>query len=121
MDKNLDLSINMVSIEAGNRDSLLNALKGLSDIDDEFCNSPDYYGTCWKETVDAGFDSNRDLIFDEIKGIKNDKECAEYFINEWMTNSPYEKHKVNYLLNENNQLIAIGLALVTRLERDNDY
>ena len=114
------LHLNLVKVEANNRENLLNALVSLGDVDCDF-NGENGLEYLWDEVWKANgiedvedyenqmekyynsieedekqeepvlkYESNIDWLYDYVKDIESDVECVETFINTWM------EHDANY-------------------------
>lgn len=114
MSREYNLYSNLVKVEAGNRVSLLQTLKDLSDFDCDFNgeNGADY---AWEETLEAGFESNLEYLLNEVKDIESDVECVELFVSAWMETDRdyYSAYQLDYLTDKNGNIIVINLAVMT--------
>lgn len=114
MSREHNLYSNLLTVEAGNRESLLETLKSLSDFDCDFNgdNGTDY---AWEETLEAGFESNLEYMLNEVKDIENDVDCVELFVNAWMETDMdyYSAYQLDYLTDSNGNIIVINLAVMT--------
>lgn len=109
----LKLYTRLQKVKKANRESLLNALRNLSDFDLDFNgdNGVDYL---WDEVDSNKFGSNMEYLISKIKSIKDDEECVRIFFEEWM------KHDKNYYnayeyntITKNGNIIAISFSAVS--------
>ena len=114
MSRHYNLYANLVEVEKGNREDLLRALEFLSDNDCDF-NGENGIKYAWEETKENGFESNLEYLLNEVKDIKDDKECVDKFINTWMENDSnyYHSYEINYLIDEDKKIYAISLATMS--------
>lgn len=110
MSRYCDLHLYTQKVEAGNRQSLLDALIGISGFDLDFNgeNGDDY---TWDIALENGFESNLEYLINEVKDIEDDKECVDTFIEEWIDkDSYYDQYEVNYLTDEKGRITVISFA-----------
>lgn len=111
----MSLYSNLVKVEKGNRQSLLDALATISDFDADFIgdNGKEYN---WDETDEAGFESNLDFLLNEIKDIEDDNEAIQTFIEEWMGNDSnyYDEYSYDTINDDDGNVLVISLAVTTR-------
>jgi hypothetical protein len=110
MSREYNLHFGMKKVEAGNRQSLLDTLAGMSEFDCDFSgdNGNEY---AWDVTLEKGFESNLEYLLNEVKDIEDDGECIDTFFEEWMgKDSYYAKYEVNYLTDEKGRVVVIGFA-----------
>jgi len=110
----MNLYSNLVKVEKGNRQSLLDALATMSDFDCDFIgeNGADYN---WDETNEGGFESNLDYLLNEIKDIKDDNEAVQVFIEEWMDRDSnyYDEYSFDTITDDDGNVLAISFATAT--------
>ena len=72
----MNLYTGLENVKVGNRESLLDALRSLSDFDCDFNgeNGDDYL---WEEA--NGFESNMDYLINKVRDIKDDEDCVNSF------------------------------------------
>lgn len=103
----------LIKVEKNDREDLLETLRSLADFDNDFngVNGIDY---TWKEAIENGFESNLEYLLNEVKDIKDDKECVEEFVDGWIKSdiNYYHDYNVDYLIDENGCIYAIALAVV---------
>lgn len=127
-------------VEAGDRDSLLEALRCLSDSDCDFngengleylrsevweangfededayeeaCEEPDSDSEEWEswEEPKLKFESNQDYYLNEVKDIESDEECISDFLNSWLDNDGYYNEWKYEILKDNNGKV-IGISI----------
>lgn len=108
-----NLSLDLVKVEPNNRESLLNALRSLSEIDCDFSGDNGFEYN-WDITNEEGFDSNVDYVINEVKDIDDDLECINKFLAEWMGDDYYyQQYEMKCLTDDNGNIIAISLATVS--------
>lgn len=114
MSKEYTLYSILVEVEAANREDLLKALASMSDFDCDF-NGENGIDYTWEEALNKGFESNLEYLLDKVKDIKNDVECVEAFVDEWMETDDdyYHDYKLNYLTDSNGNVFVISLSVVT--------
>ena len=113
MSREYSLYASLVEVEKGNRESLLKALASLSDFDLDFsgANGIDY---AWKETLDAGFESNLEYVLNTVKDIKDDAECLEKFVSMWLDgDNYYHEYEFKYLADKNGKVYVVSLSAMT--------
>ena len=109
----MELKQSLVTVTPNDRNELLNALKQLSNIDQDF-NGDNGPGYRWQQTTDKNFESNQQYILDCVKDIPNECDCVREFLKLWMTQDNYYKHyKINIHLNQLGYIDAIAFACVT--------
>lgn len=110
MSRDFNLHLYTRKVEAGNRQSLLDALIGISEFDLDFNgeNGDDY---TWDIALENGFESNMDYLINEVKDIEDDEECVDTFVEEWCSkDSYYEQYEVVCMTDDENRVIAISFA-----------
>ncbi|HAU87301.1 MAG TPA: hypothetical protein DCW90_17995 [Lachnospiraceae bacterium] len=107
----MSLYTGLEEVKVGNRKSLLNALKSLSDFDCDF-NGENGLEYLWEE-VD-GFESNMDYLADKVKDIEDDEDCVETFFKEWMSRdiNYYKEWNVSVLTDTKKRVKAISFSTV---------
>lgn len=108
---NVHLYAGLEEVEVGNRENLLDALRGLSEFDNDFNgeNGDDYF--LWEKA--NGFESNMDYLINEVKDIKDDEECVNTFFEEWLNHdSYYDEWNVSVITDEKKRVKAISLAVI---------
>ena len=111
----MTLHTSLERVKAGDRISLLYALRDIANFDMDFNgeNGEDY---TWEEALEEGFVSNLEYVIDKVKNIENDKECVNTFFEEWMENDGYyAEYEVNCLTDSMNRVTAISFATVCGL------
>lgn len=106
----MNLYTGLENIKVGNRESLLDALRNLSDFDRDFNgeNGDDYL---WEEA--NGFESNMDYLINKVRKIKDDEDCVNSFFEEWMDNdSYYEKWNVSVLKDTKKRVKVISFSAI---------
>ena len=110
MSTTYNLYSNLVEVEKGNREDLLQALASLGDFDCDF-NGENGIEYAWEETLKNGFESNLEYLLNEVKNIDNDIDCVEKFISMWMDeDNYYYEHDLNCLADNDGNVYAISLA-----------
>lgn len=107
---NIHLYAGLEEVEVDNRESLLDALRSLSDFDCDFNgeNGNDYL---WEDA--KNYDSNMDYLINEIKDIEDDEECVNTFFEEWLDNDKYyDEWNVSVITDEKKRVKAISLAAI---------
>lgn len=107
---NINLYTGLEEVKLGNRESLLNALRGLSEFDNDFNgeNGDDYL---WEEA--NGFESNMEYLVNEVKNIEDDEECVNTFFEEWLNHDKYyDEWNVSVITDEKKKVKAISLAAI---------
>ena len=107
----MNLYTGLENVKVGNRESLLNALRSLSDFDCDF-NGENGLDYLWEEA--SGFESNMDYLIDKIRGIKDDEDCVNSFFEEWMDNDRnyYEEWNVSVLKDTKKRVKAISFSAI---------
>lgn len=107
----MNLYTNLVAVEKGNRQSLLNALEIISDFDCDF-NGDNGIDYLWDDA--EGFESNLDYLLNEVKDIEEDEEVVKSFIEEWMDRDSnyYTEYSYN-TITEDGFVVAISLSAVS--------
>ena len=128
------------NIEPNNRESLLAALRSVSDCDWDFNGGVvDLRQEVWEENgysytsyakicmgIEADkntglsgkpklkYESNQDYYIDQVKGINSDEECIKTFLQYWLGEDNYYK-EWEYSLIKNNagEIIALSVAALT--------
>lgn len=109
------LHTSLEKVKAGDRISLLYALRNIASFDMDF-NGENGEDFTWEEALEKGFVSNLEYVIDYVKDIKNDEECVNTFFKEWMDNDGYyAEYEVNCLTDSKNRVIVIGFASVSGL------
>mgnify|MGYP000723060584 FL=1 len=107
----MNLYTGLENVKVGNRESLLNALRSLSDFDCDFNgeNGDDYL---WEEA--NGFESNMDYLINKVREIKDDEDCVNSFFEEWMDNDRnyYEEWNVSVLKDTKKRVKAISFSAI---------
>ena len=106
----MNLYTGLENVKVGNRESLLDALRNLSDFDRDFngANGDDYL---WEEA--NGFESNMDYLINKVREIKDDEDCINSFFEEWMDNdSYYEKWNVSVLKDTKKRVKVISFSAI---------
>ena len=106
----MNLYTGLENVKIGNRESLLDALRSLSDFDRDFNgeNGDDYL---WEEA--NGFESNMDYLINKVREIKDDEDCVISFFEEWMDNdSYYEKWNVSVLKDTKKRVTVISFSAI---------
>lgn len=107
---NIHLHTGLEEVEAGNRESLLDALRSLSDFDYDF-NGENGLDYLWEDA--SGFESNMDYLINEVKDIEDDEECVNTFFEEWLGNDRYyDEWNVSVITDEKKRVKAISLAAI---------
>ena len=138
----MSLYTGLEKVVAGNRKSLLAALKSLSSFDCDFNgeNGLDYlWNEVWEangfesledyeekqeydsdededyEEIKLKYESNVEWLLNEVKDIEDDGECIETFFETWMDNDRnyYDEHEVNYIRNTKGKVIAVSFAVTS--------
>ena len=107
---NIHLYTGLEEVEVNNRESLLNALKSLSDFDCDFNgeNGNDYL---WEDA--EGYESNMDYLINEVKDIEDDEECVNTFFDEWLSHDRYyDEWNVSVITDEKKRVKAISFAAI---------
>lgn len=98
-------------VKDDNRESLISALKNISEFDNDFTskNGKDFL---WKEA--KKYNSNMEYLINEVKNIEDDKECIETFFNRWMEHDGdyYIKYQLSLILNEKKQVKVISFCAI---------
>lgn len=106
----MNLYTNLVAVEKGNRQSLLDALEIISDFDCDF-NGDNGIDYLWE--VAEGFESNMDYLLNEVKDIKEDEEVVKRFIEQWMEMDCNYYTEYSYdTITEDGFVTAISLSAV---------
>ncbi len=107
----MNLYTGLENVKVGNRESLLDALRSLSDFDCDFNgeNGDDYL---WEEA--NGFESNMDYLINKVREIKDDEDCVNSFFEEWMDNDRnyYEKWNVSVLKDTKKRVKVISFSAI---------
>lgn len=106
----MNLYTGLENVKVGNRESLLDALRRLSDFDRDFNgeNGDDYL---WEEA--NGFESNMDYLINKVREINDDEDCINNFFEEWMDNdSYYEKWNVSVLKDTKKRVKVISFSAI---------
>lgn len=107
----MSLYLKLETVKAGNRESLLNALRNMSDFDCDFNgeNGEDY---TWKEAIENGFNSNLEYLINDVKDIEDDELCVGTFFHEWMDRDRnyYDEYEVQCISNSKGNVTAISFA-----------
>ena len=107
----MNLYTGLENVKVGNRESLLDALRSLSDFDCDFNgeNGDDYL---WEEA--NGFESNMDYLINKVREIKDDEDCVNSFFEEWMDNDRnyYEEWNVSVLKDTKKRVKAISFSAI---------
>lgn len=113
MSREYNLYVNLVTVEVGNRDSLLETLVDLSNFDCDF-NGENGLDYAWKETIENGFESNLEYLLDKVKDFKSDIECVKEFIDTWMENDSnyYHDYSLEYLTDSNGNITVISFSVL---------
>ena len=107
---NVHLYAGMDEVEVDNRESLLDALRSLSDFDCDF-NGENGLDYLWEDA--KGYDSNMDYLINEVKDIKDDEECVNTFFEEWLDHDKYyDEWNVSVITDERKRVKAISLAAI---------
>lgn len=139
----MGLHTSLNKVEPGNRESLLAALSDMSYFDADFNgeNGLEYlWDDVWVEndfedyedyeekiesldTEDDDYEeiilkytSNLQWLLDEVKDIKDDKECVKDFFSYWLGQKDgnyYLEYEANYITNEDGKVIAVSIAVVS--------
>ena len=110
MSREYSLHLYTQKVEAGNRQSLLDALIGISEFDLDF-NGQNGSDFTWDIALENGFESNMDYLINEVKDIEDDKECVNTFIKVWCgKDSYYEQYEVDWLTDEIGRIVVISFA-----------
>ena len=130
-----------VPIEPNNRESLLNALRSISDWDSDFNGSlVDLRQEVWDEngyssyisyaricmglepdenTDSSGepklkYKSNQDYYIDCVKNIDSDEKCIKTFLAYWLgEDNFYKKWEYSLIKNDENKIVALSVAEIT--------
>ena len=137
----MSLYTGLEKVVAGNRKSLLAALKSLSSFDCDFNgeNGLDYlWNEVWEangfesledyeekqeydsdededyEEIKLKYESNVEWLLNEVKDIEDDGECIETFFETWMDNDRnyYDEYEVQCISNSNGNVVTICFATV---------
>lgn len=107
---NIHLYAGLEEVEVDNRESLLDALRSLSDFDCDFNgeNGNDYL---WEDA--KSYDSNMDYLINEVKDIRDDEECVNTFFEKWLNHDKYYgEWSVSVITDEKKKVKAISLAAI---------
>ena len=110
MSREYSLVTKLEKVKAGDRNSLLCALRSIADFDCDFNgeNGEDY---TWDDALENGFESNLEYLINEVKDIEDDEECVNAFIKEWINSDMYyDEYDVNCLTDTKGRVIAIAFA-----------
>lgn len=110
----MSLYMNLVKVNAKDRESLLDALRSLGDMDCDF-NGENGIEYLWEGINEDKFDSSMDYLLNKVKDIPDDEKCVRFFIETWMEHDGYyEEYKLDFIKNEEGDVIAIAFATTTR-------
>jgi hypothetical protein len=105
---NIYLYAGLEEVEVDNRESLLNALRSLSEYDNDF-NGENGIDYLWEEA--NGFESNMEYLVNEVKDIEDDEECVNTFFEEWLNHDKYyDEWNISVIADEKKRVKAISLA-----------
>ena len=132
MSRNMELRSHLVKVELDNRENLLEALISISDCDCDFNgeNGLEYLrDEVWEangykdyddfadkhpdveEEVELKYESNMEYLVDEVRGIEDDEECIEAYIEGWMgSDGYYGEYEWNCLKNDDGKIIALSVV-----------
>ena len=109
----MSLYLKVENVKPNNRESLLNALRNMSDFDCDFNgeNGEDY---TWEDAIENGFDSNLEYLINEVKDIEDDETLINTFFDTWMDNDRnyYDEYEVQCISNSNGNVVTICFATV---------
>lgn len=107
------MELHLEKVEAGNRQSLLDVLRYISDSDCDF-NGENGLGYLWDGIDPNVYDSNLDYLLDKVSVITDDEECAKSFIRQWMEHYSgyYKGYEVKVFKNNKNQVTAIACSFM---------
>lgn len=110
----MSLFSNLVQVEKGNRDSLLEALATMSDFDCDF-NGENGVEYAWEETLENGFESNLEYLLNEVKDIQDDSEAVQVFFETWMKMDEdyYNEYNLDTITDDEGNVLAISIAVTT--------
>ena len=110
----MSLYTDLVQVEKGNRNSLLEGLATISKFDCDFTgeNGIEY---AWKETLENGFTSNLEYLLNEVKDIKSDNDVVREFIQSWMDMDAdyYNEYSFDTVTDNDGNVLVITLAVTT--------
>lgn len=110
----MSLYMNLIEVNAKDRESLLDALRSLGDFDCDF-NGENGIEYLWEEIDEDKFDSSMDYLLNEVKDIPDDEKCVRFFIETWMKHdSYYKEYELDFIKNEEGDVIAIAFATTTQ-------
>ena len=130
----MSLELGCATVNAGDRKSLLDALKTISEFDLDFtgANGVMYlWDEVWEangfkdyedfkekqacEPCDLKFDSNLAYLLFRVADIKDDEECVEQFFRVWMENDRgyYSDHKLLCVHDDACNIVAISFGVVS--------
>lgn len=136
----MSLYAGLEKVVAGNRDSLLAALKKISNFDCDFSgeNGLEYlWDEVWEangfesledykekqeydsdededyEEIELKYESNVEWLLNEVKDIEDDGECIDTFFKIWMDKDEnyYSEYEVNYIRNTKKKVVAVSVAV----------
>lgn len=106
----MSLHTGLEDVKVGNRESLLNTLRNLSDFDCDF-NGENGEGYLWDSA--EGFESNMEYLINKVKDIKGDENCVNAFFEEWMGNdSYYGEWNVSVLTDMKKRITVISFSVI---------
>ena len=114
MSREYNLGLSLSQVKAGDRQDLLNILRGFGNCDCDFNGkNGDEYN--WEETNENGFDSNVDYLIDFVKDIEDDEECVNKFFDYWMSKDGnyYADYSVELIKDSKNRITAIAFATMS--------
>lgn len=109
----MSLHLKVEKVKPNNRESLLNALRNISDFDCDFTGE-NGEGYTWKDAIENGFNSNLEYLINEVKDIEDDKTLINTFFDTWMNNDRnyYDEYEVQCINNNNGNVVTICFATV---------
>lgn len=105
---------NLVKVEKGNRESLLEALAVMSDFDCDF-NGENGVEYAWEETLENGFESNLEYLLNEVKDVQDDNEAVQVFVETWMKMDEdyYNEYSFDTITDDDGNVLAVSIAVTT--------
>lgn len=108
----MQLEQTLATCEPNNRESLLKALKHISDVDYDFNgnNGPEYR---WSKTSEKNFKSNQDYVLNTVKDLPTEDDMVQTFIELWLKQDGYYKqYQCTVSKNTKGYIEAIAVAYI---------